>query len=51
MTLQIERMRHERVPTSDATRVLLCDLTAGDVNRPLHRLDADWEKVHVPTTC
>lgn len=36
---------YERVPISDATRVLLCDFAAGDLSRPLHRLDADWEQV------
>ena len=45
ITLQIERMRHERVPISDATRLLLCDFAAGDVQRPLHHVDADWEEV------
>jgi hypothetical protein len=43
--LQIERMRHERVPILDTTRVLLCDFAAGDLDRPLHRVDADWEEV------
>ena len=44
--MQIWEMNsHERVPISDATRTLLCDFAAGDVKRPLHRLDADWEEV------
>ncbi len=44
--MQIWEMNsHERVPMSDATRTLLCDFAAGDVKRPLHRLDADWEEV------
>jgi hypothetical protein len=44
--MQIEKLdSYKRVPISDATRTLLCDLAAGDVRRPLHRLDADWEKV------
>jgi predicted nucleotidyltransferase len=46
MTMRIEKLdSYERVPISDATRTLLCDFAAGDVKRPLHRLDADWEKV------
>jgi hypothetical protein len=46
MMMQIWEMNsHERVPISDATRTLLCDFAAGDVKRPLHRLDADWEEV------
>jgi hypothetical protein len=46
MTMQIERLdSYERVSISEATRTLLCDFAAGDVNRPLHRLDADWEEV------
>jgi len=45
MTMQIERMRHERRPISDATRALLCDFAVGDVARPLHRLEADWQEV------
>lgn len=40
-----EMNSHERVPISDATRTLLCDFAAGDVKRPLHHLDADWEEV------
>jgi hypothetical protein len=44
--MQIWEMNsHERVPISDATRTLLCDFAAGDVKRPLHRSDADWEEV------
>jgi hypothetical protein len=44
--MQIWEMNsHERVPISDTTRTLLCDFAAGDVKRPLHRLDADWEEV------
>ena len=44
--MQIWEMNsHERVPISDATRTLLCDFAAGDLKRPLHRLDADWEEV------
>jgi len=44
--MQIWEMNsHERVPISDATRMLLCDFAAGDLKRPLHRLDADWEEV------
>lgn len=49
MTLQIEgqteRMRHERVPIADATRVLLCDFATGDLERALHHPDADWGEV------
>lgn len=45
MTLPIERMRHGRAPISDSARVLLCSLAAGDVRRPLPRVDADWEEV------
>jgi hypothetical protein len=41
----LEMNSHERVPISDTTRTLLCDFAAGDVKRPLHRLDADWEEV------
>jgi hypothetical protein len=40
-----EMNSHQRVPISDATRTLLCDFAAGDVKRPMHRLDADWEEV------
>lgn len=44
--MQIWEMNsHGRVPISDATRTLLCDFAAGDLKRPLHRLDADWEEV------
>jgi hypothetical protein len=44
--MRIEKLdSYKRVPISNATRTLLCDLAAGDVRRPLHRLDADWEKV------
>jgi hypothetical protein len=43
---QIEKFdTHERRPLSDTTRALLCDFAAGDVTRPLSRLDADWEDV------
>ena len=42
----IERFdTHERRPLSDTTRALLCDFAAGDVTRPLSRLDANWEDV------
>jgi hypothetical protein len=44
--MRIEKLdSHERVPLSDATRTLLCDFAAGDLKRPLHHLEADWEKV------
>jgi hypothetical protein len=44
--MRIEKLdSYERVPISGATRTLLCDFAAGDVNQPLHRLDADWEEV------
>ena len=44
--MQIWEMNsHGRGPISDATRTLLCDFAAGDLKRPLHRLDADWEEV------
>lgn len=33
------------VPISDATRVLLCDFAAADIDRPLLRMDADWREV------
>ncbi len=36
---------YERAPISDVTRVLLCDFAAGDLERPLHRVDADWLEV------
>jgi hypothetical protein len=44
--MRIEKLdSHKRVPLSDATRTLLCDFAAGDLKRPLHHLEADWEKV------
>jgi len=44
--MRIENLdSYERVPISDATRTLLCDFAAGDVKRPLHRLDVDWVEV------
>ena len=44
--MRIENLdSYERVSISDATRTLLCDFAAGDVRRPLHRLDADWQEV------
>ena len=44
--MQIEQLdSYERAPISEATRTLLCDFAAGDLERPLHRLDADWEEV------
>jgi hypothetical protein len=43
--LQIERMRHERVPVSDLTRALLCSFAAADIQRPLPRGEADWQEV------
>jgi len=44
--MKIEKLNsYERVPISNATRALLCDLAAGDLTRPLHRVDADWEEV------
>ena len=44
--MQIQKLdSYERVPISAATRTLLCDFAAGDVGRPLHRLDPDWEEV------
>jgi predicted nucleotidyltransferase len=44
--MRIEKLDgYERVPLSDATRTLLCDFAAGDLKRPLHRLEVDWEKV------
>ncbi len=44
--MQIEKLDgYERVPIAAATRTLLCDFAAGDVRRPLHHLDADWEQV------
>lgn len=45
MNSQIERMRHGRVPITDATRSLLCDFAAGDLKRQLDHLDADWDQV------
>jgi len=41
----------ERVPISDTTRTLLCDFAAGNLKRPLHRMDADWEKVFQGVCC
>jgi hypothetical protein len=44
--MQVEKLdSYERIPISAATRTLLCDFAAGDVRRPLHRLDPDWEEV------
>ena len=44
--MQIEKLdSYERVPIADATRTLLCDFAAGDIERPLHTLDADWEEI------
>lgn len=44
--MRIEKLdSYRRVPTSEATRILLCDFAAGDVRRPLHRLNADWREV------
>ncbi|MDY7077077.1 MAG: nucleotidyltransferase family protein [Chloroflexota bacterium] len=44
--MRIEKLdSYERVPILDTTRTLLCDFAAGDLKRPLHRLDANWEQV------
>jgi len=44
--MQIEKLdSYERAPISAATLTLLCDFAAGDVRRPLHHLDPDWEEV------
>jgi hypothetical protein len=46
VSVQIRRLSdYERECLSETTRVLLCDFAAGDLERPLHRLDADWEQV------
>lgn len=37
--------RYELEPISAATRTVLCDFAAGDLERPLHRVQADWEEV------
>jgi predicted nucleotidyltransferase len=42
--LPAEMNSYERRPISDSTRILLCDLAAGD-SRPLHHIDADWREV------
>ncbi len=43
---QLERMRFGRIPIAESTRVLLCDLAAADLERPLSRFeDVDWEEV------
>src|SRR6266545_7909797 len=36
---------YERVSLSESARVLLCDLAAGDLARPLSELCPDWEEV------
>ena len=36
---------YERECLSDAAHTLLCDFAAGDLERPLHRLEANWEEV------
>jgi hypothetical protein len=44
--MHIEKLdSYWREPISEATRTLLCDFGAGDLARPLSRLDVDWEEV------
>lgn len=44
--MQIERLEScERAAVSDGVRTLLCDFAAGDLNRPLHRVEVDWEEL------
>jgi hypothetical protein len=40
---KLDSFQRERL--SEPTRTLLCDFAAGDLTRPLHRVDADWEEV------
>ena len=35
----------KRVPISEATRLLLCDFATGDLDLPLHEVNADWDEV------
>ncbi len=37
---------YERSHLQDGVLALLCDLATGDLERPLTRIDADWEHIH-----
>jgi hypothetical protein len=46
LPMQAEHLgSYERVPLSPATRALLCTFAAGDLQRPLPCVDADWAEV------